>query len=607
MSATGERIHDQPEEAAMSDFETKKDKDGFTCKLWRGERMTLLGFDVAEPEQDLVGFAIEYKGPADRDFQPLCNRIAFSYDDPAVVAVNGSRNFDSRQAPFQKFRWIHFPWNPVNGRYVYRVTKKHMPRADTLTDGTSLELGLELNQVTFDDWVDVGFTRNFASSQAYVEQFGNRPDIIPAESANGLDFEKVDLKNTRGISVYEWLGFEAYQHIFAFLDEALQDRTLTLDVMAYDLNEPDIVSRLELFKHRLRVIIDDSIEIEKGTKKKKGHGTSRSPESIAAKRLGQSAGPNAVKRTHFLNLQHNKIFVTRRDGVPQKVLCGSTNFTFRGIYIQANNVLIFHTPLVAALFGQMFDLAFEDPDNFKKDPFSKTWHIAQAPDKPSISVCFSPHSNTDLSLNPIRGAIDQATSSVFYSVAFLSQIKKGPTIEAFQRLMKRPVFSYGTVDKHGALELRKPDGTIGVVDFAYLARKAPEPFASEWSAGKGRNIHNKFLVTDFSLDSAKVFTGSCNFSPSGEAGNGDHLIMMEDRKIATAYAVEACRIFDHLQFRNRMRDAFGKKSEKKSAKSKAPPAMTLQKPTAISGKPAWFERFYAAKTQLERDRLLFST
>jgi hypothetical protein len=39
MSATGERIHDQPEEAAVSEFETKKDKDGFTCKLWRGERM----------------------------------------------------------------------------------------------------------------------------------------------------------------------------------------------------------------------------------------------------------------------------------------------------------------------------------------------------------------------------------------------------------------------------------------------------------------------------------------------------------------------------------------------------------------------------------------
>ena len=99
------------------------------------------------------------------------------------------------------------------------------------------------------------------------------------------------MKNARGISVYEWLGFEAYQHIFAFLDEALQDRTLTLDVMAYDLNEPDIVSRLELFKHRLRVIIDDSIEIEKGTKKKKGHGTSRSPRIDRRKAIGPVRRP----------------------------------------------------------------------------------------------------------------------------------------------------------------------------------------------------------------------------------------------------------------------------------------------------------------------------
>ena len=55
-----------------------------------------------------------------------------------------------------------------------------------------------------------------------------------------------------------------------------------------------------------------------------------------------------------------------------------------------------------------------------------------------------------------------------------------------------------------------------------------------------------------------------------------------------------------------MRDAFGKKS-KKNVTSKAPAGITLRKPTAISGKAAWFERFYNPDTQLERDRLLFST
>src|SRR5581483_11799853 len=101
-----------------------------------------------------------------------------------------------------------------------------------------------------------------------------------------------------------------------------------------------------------------------------------------------------------------------------------------------------------------------------------------------------------------------------------------------------------------------------LVDFNYLAAKAPEPFKSEWSGGKGINIHHKFVVTDFNLEPAKVFTGSSTLSHSGEVGNGDNLIQIEDRKIATAYAIEAVRVFDHLHFRSVMQDKLGKKSAK---------------------------------------------
>jgi hypothetical protein len=36
-------------------------------------------------------------------------------------------------------------------------------------------------------------------------------------------------------------------------------------------------------------------------------------------------------------------------------------------------------------------------------------------------------------------------------------------------------------------------------------------------------------------------------------------------------------------------------------------ALTLSKPTAISQKPAWFESSYAAESQRDRDRKLFSS
>jgi phosphatidylserine/phosphatidylglycerophosphate/cardiolipin synthase-like enzyme len=577
----------------MNDFEIQDSQSGFSMKLWRGERMCLLGFDVAEPEPDLVGFAIECRSPGSAEFFPLRNRLAFSYDAPVKKAVTGAQKFLSTVAPFQKFRWMHFPYEPQPGMYTYRATKMHMPQDGKLVRGTALELQISLDPVTYNGFLDVGFTRNFASSQAYQEKYGNRADIIPAVADDGLDFQKVPG------DVYDWLGFEAYDLLFQFLKEAVEDPTIELDVLAYDLNEPDIVAQLERLGARLRIILDDSTSKKKGVTT--GHGTPASAESQAAARLRTSATAEHVKRTHFNNLQHHKVFIAKRNGQCFKVLAGSMNFSFRGIYIQANNVLVFTAPEVAALFGQVFDAAFQNPAAFKGSALASKWHVVQSAGNPVVHLCFSPHRSANLSLNPVRGAIDQAASSVLYSVAFLNLIKSGPTKDAFDRLMTRPVFSYGVVDSRGNLEVRKPDGSIGLVDFAFLAKNAPEPFKSEWSGGKGINIHHKFVVTDFSLPSAKVFTGSSNLAPNGEEGNGDHLIMIEDRKIALAYAIEALRIFDHLHFRSRMQEALKDKKGKQATEK-----LTLDKPTAISGKPAWFEKYYVANSQRERDRLLFS-
>ena len=130
-----------------------------------------------------------------------------------------------------------------------------------------------------------------------------------------------------------------------------------------------------------------------------------------------------------------------------------------------------------------------------------------------------------------------------------------------------------------------------------LAANAPEPFKSEWSGGSGIHEHHKFVVTDFNLPTAKVFTGSSNLSPAGEKGNGDNLVMIEDPRVATAYAIEALRIFDHLHFRSRMQDA--KQQPKKDP-------LVLFQPPSISGKAAWFAQSYESGTQKERDRLLFA-
>lgn len=356
----------------MKRFEDAAEKDGFRFKLWRGERMAMLGFDVAEPESDLVGFALEVRSPGSDEFVPLRNRLAFGYPTGAATAVTGDRQFPTTEAPIQKFRWVHFPWMPKDGEYRYRATKMHMPRDLELVSGSSIDLGIDLSSETHEGFLDVGFTRNFASSQAYREQFGNNAGIIPRDAADGLDFAKLDIKNKGGVSVYDWLGFEAKALIYDFLERAALDKDVTIHALAYDLNEPGIVERLEKLGSRLMVVIDDSSSRDEDGEPN-GHDLPGSCESRSADRF-EAAGAE-VRRTHFHNLQHHKVFIQLRKGVPEKVLCGSTNFSFRGLYIQSNNVLVFSSRDIADLFETMFNGAFHDPRSFRGTAFAKTWHV----------------------------------------------------------------------------------------------------------------------------------------------------------------------------------------------------------------------------------------
>ena len=188
-----------------------------------------------------------------------------------------------------------------------------------------------------------------------------------------------------------------------------------------------------------------------------GHGA----ESQAAKRFAASAGAGNVKRMHFHSLQHNKVLIAKQGGKAQKVLFGSTNFSFRGIYIQANNALVFQSPDAAGLFESAFELAFNDPSSFETNAISTKWQLLPAKNRPPVHFCFSPHSNPDLSLSPLAAAIDQATSSVFFAIAFLNQTA-GPTRDAINRLMTKNVFSYGISDHASGLKVTKPDGSVAL-------------------------------------------------------------------------------------------------------------------------------------------------
>lgn len=576
-----------------SDFQVIGDNTAaqFTLKLHRGDGMTLLGMNWkgGKPPQDFVGFAVEYREPKGDRFYPVKNRLRFKpIMDKGIRPARGKvdpKMYPTMVSPIQKFRWVHFPRNAeLLGEFIYRVIPVFMNDKDELSYGDTQEAAIELRRETYPGLLNVTFTRGFVSSQAFVDRYssaGSISNLLPAKAAHGLKFVPTHPQANEAL---KWMGFEAFNAILEVLDKAIADEKAKVRVVSYDLSEPEVVSRLEKLGDRLKIIIDDSED----------HGDRGSGETQAAARLRDSAGIDNVKRQHMKGLQHNKTIVV--DGPRnQMVVCGSTNFSWRGFFVQSNNALILQGASAVKPFLEGFEHYWSGADRFG-DSASAEWSDLRLPGF-EARVSFSPHGSSNALLEAIGEDIaTNTTSSLFFSLAFLYQTK-GAIRDAIKKVSQRDdIFVYGVSDKEvGGLDLQKPDGNVSPVFPAALTKNVPKPFSKEPTGGPGIRMHHKFVIIDFDKPTARVYLGSYNFSSAADTKNGDHLLLIRDRRIAISYVVEALRIFDHYHFR----------MLNTQKATKAGKEIFLAKPPRSKREDAWWLEDYTIARKI-KDRELFA-
>ena len=120
-------------------------------------------------------------------------------------------------------------------------------------------------------------------------------------------------------------------------------------------------------------------------------------------------------------LQHNNTIVVNGPKVKAAV-CGSTNFTWRGFFVQSNNALILRGKSVVWPFLAAFDNYWnnETPAKFGATGSAKWTDLGLA--GINAKVAYSPHSGSNALLQSIADDIrDKTTSCLFYSLAFLYQ------------------------------------------------------------------------------------------------------------------------------------------------------------------------------------------
>jgi hypothetical protein len=543
--------------------------DGFTFCAYPGDGAILLAFDLDESRQtDLAGFAVEYTDPDGQTF-PVLNRLNFAQAITSATTLQQRRYTPTSAAPLQKFHWVHFPPDVKPGTFTYKATAMlFRPGSETaLAAGASAEV--EVTLMSGPTPLLLGFTRGYVSSQAYAEEFHNAA-IEPSPPT--FDFDTTTFQQQ-----YHWLGFHARRLVFDFLAEALADETRSLDVFAYDLDEPDVIMQLGQLGSRLRLYLDNSTT----------HVGAKALEPKAHAWL-TSRGAQ-VEVGHFQRFSHDKVMIQKRGDTPLKVLSGSANFSVRGLYVQSNNVFVFDDPTTAVLYEQAFQQSWDDPSHFATSPLAAGWHDAGGHDGlPSYSVCLSPHHDPNVSLQRVADAVTDAKSSVLFAIMEVGS-GGGRLLDAIKALPARPeLYAFGTTQRlDGSLQVEKSgdpaDGTF--IPFSYLSKHVPAPFQQEWSGGAGQVIHHKFVVTDFNGDAPLAFGGSSNLASGGEKENGDNLVCFTDRDTATKYAIEAIKLIDHYRFRAVMQNA------------------TDERPLQLAGRSAnWAAPYYQAGSPKSRER-----
>jgi phosphatidylserine/phosphatidylglycerophosphate/cardiolipin synthase-like enzyme len=376
--------------------------------------------------------------------------------------------------------------------------------------------------------------------------------------------------------------------LYAFLEAAKDPAIGSIDAFVYDVDEPNFVSALVALSQTkpLRVILDNSKE----------KGKPKPDRTDFAEALTSGNGKVDILRTCFKRFAHDKVLILRdASGKATSVLCGSANFSIRGLYVQGNSVIVIDDADVAGTYELAFDTAWQSTSTFSAQPIASNWYnFRTKPELPDFSVSFAPHENGEAALKAAETAVSAAEKVVVFA---LMSPGGGNLIVDLEKLASNDkVFTFGVLQTEAfATQLMQGGAKSAgakvqneISSFTPLATLVPKPFLKEFSGGMGQVIHHKFVVVDFNGADPVVFCGSSNLTSGGESANGDNLLAIHDREIATLYAIEGIRLADHYSFRDKLKSA-----------TKAAP-MALQGPGET---PPWYADYYVAGTPKCRSRV----
>lgn len=564
--------------------------DRVALRAYLSPTLVLLALDWAPgaDRNDFLGFAIErVPGFGGKSESWLPNRIGF--DGPAP----GGRDFESREAPVQRFQWWDARINEDDRGKAFKYTV--WPVVGKPGDLRLLQSARRTMKVTLpravEDGIGTWFNRAVVSSQAFRKQF--------ARDNKALTGKRLD-------EALDWLGNGMQRVVPEFLA-----REQPVEGAIYHLTDKQWV--IPAFEARTS---ETSLDCDATTKE--DGGAEANKDALEALQGRVDFHPRTRAK-----IMHDKFLVRIKSGEADALLMGSANFTRGGLTTQANVIHTFESPELAELYRQRKRLLESDP-KLSVTAQSSGWSNEVRVGDARIRAFFPPEPTKDrVSIDTVVDAVKAAKSSVVFCIFT-------PTDAGLRRALfeagDQGKMMFGLINRISQPAPFKPGETptadaVARVETYNRSQKSKDVYSHSAFPRSVENsgfwfevtripgtagekfpvyIHHKFVVIDAETDSPVVYTGSANMSAGSLHGNDENLLEIKDSAaLAHAYLAEFMRLYEHYRARARQQkdEPPGGAGRERSRQG------TCHKGFALAPTSCWAEDDYADGTPESKSRV----
>lgn len=491
-----------------------------------------------------LGYAVEVRDEAGK-VEALSNLKGFEQDHPQAGQTRPSTEW-----PLQTFSWTDH--SALFGRRLqFRVTAM-IGRPGALQRGAASD---------WSDWVELSpnagadasafFNRGIVLSQ-FVARYAKDNQLTSAKAL------KDNLRTHVTSPLMQFLTGELGRAIRGIVQQAQQDTSLELYACLFELDLEDLVDGLAALGPRVHLVLANGSVKDAGDDENKGAAARLDGRIDLHRRFSAPKG-----------LAHNKFLVVCRNGKPEGVWTGSTNWTLTGLHTQINNGLAIASAALAQTYLDQWRRIVAAGDAFTPDLVhgnAKARGPIPLAGGATAHVWFTPVPQSQGALGAdiadLVARIEAAEQGILFVMFMPGQEPLDSIIRRQQQGLyvrgvastlpmgskEKPSPTYqllnSSVSKPYALDIVQPEGVDAVGDF--LATFTRQQFLQ----GMGFAItHSKVIVIDPFGAKPVLVTGSHNLSASASGKNDENLLIIEGQPaLARAYAVNCMSVYAHYRW-----------------------------------------------------------